>query len=471
MAKKPSKTKIGRQTPTAKVFLSTRNSKYKEAVELYQKAYKDKKVFDWQINLLKPILSANSEKLWTHTKFGYSVPRRNGKNEVALIRELWGVLNGEHILHTAQLVPTAHVAWERLDDALEALGIERRSISAHGRELIEVKEHGGGRIYFKTRSAKSGLGEGYDLLVIDEAQEYRDEEESALKYTVSASKNPQTLLCGTPPTPYSAGTIFTKLRNATLQGERENTGWAEWGVDKQVDPTIRKYWYETNPSLGLLISERSIADELGGDPLDFNIQRLGFWIRYNQKSAVSRSEWEELQLEVMPEIEGQLFCGIKYGVDGERVAMSIAVKMKNDDVFLEAIDCRLVKDTNEWILDFLSKADVASVVIDGQAGQTILKNDMLSNNMVEPILPTVPQIIHANALFEKSIFTKSIKHLGQPALSQVVCNCEKRAIGSNGGFGYRSLLEGARIELMDSMILALWGLSTYEPPARQRISY
>lgn len=43
-----------------------------------------------------------------------------------------------------------------------------------------------------------GLGEEFDLLVIDEAQEYTDDQASALKYVVTDSRNPQTIFCGTP---------------------------------------------------------------------------------------------------------------------------------------------------------------------------------------------------------------------------------------------------------------------------------
>ena len=60
-------------------------------------------------------------------------------------------------------------------------------------------------------------------------------QESALKYVVTDSKNPQTIFCGTPPTPVSSGTVFTKLRNATLAGKTANGGWAEWSVEKQSD--------------------------------------------------------------------------------------------------------------------------------------------------------------------------------------------------------------------------------------------
>ena len=117
---------------------------------------------------------------------------------------------------------------------LDLAKIPYKSLRATGRENIVLEA--GGRIEFRTRSSKGGLGEGFDLLVIDEAQEYTDDQESALKYVVSDSQNPQTLFCGTPPTMFSSGTVFTKLRGTILSGSARNSGWAEWSVPDQSDP-------------------------------------------------------------------------------------------------------------------------------------------------------------------------------------------------------------------------------------------
>ena len=95
MAKK----KIGSQVPTQAFFISCSKSLYKEAVEFYEKS--NRKAQKWQNNLLKPMLARNKKGLWVHTKFGYSIPRRNGKNEIIAIREFYGLENGEKILHTA----------------------------------------------------------------------------------------------------------------------------------------------------------------------------------------------------------------------------------------------------------------------------------------------------------------------------------------------------------------------------------
>ena len=56
------------------------------------------------------MMAVDDDGLWVHSKFGLSVPRRNGKSEVDKMRELWGLFHGEHILHTAHRT-TKHSAW------------------------------------------------------------------------------------------------------------------------------------------------------------------------------------------------------------------------------------------------------------------------------------------------------------------------------------------------------------------------
>lgn len=462
------KKRIGNQIPTQSLILPFKKSLYKEAVELYEKS--KRKARKWQIFLLKIILAVNSKGLWIHTKVGYSIPRRNGKNEVIAMRELYGLQKGEQILHTAHRTTTSHTAWERLMRILDEAGITYNSLRASGRERIEIPETGG-RIEFRTRTGSGGLGEGFDLLVIDEAQEYESDQESALKYTVTDSKNPQTIFCGTPPTPVSSGTIFPELRKAALFGESRNTGWAEWSVEDESDPWDKELWYLTNPSLGIQFTERSVSDEIGTDLIDFNIQRLGLWLKYNQKSAVSKTDWENIKVDRTPAVTGKIFVGIKYGNDGANVALSIAVKTTDDRIFIETIDCQTIRNGNNWILKFLASADIQSVVVDGAGGQAVLASEMKDARLKPPVMPTVREVIMANASFEKAIFQATICHRGQPSLSEVVTNCDKRTIGSNGGFGYRSQLQDYDIALMDSVLLAHWACSESKPIVKQKIRY
>lgn len=476
-------TRRGCQTPTQFITLPYLDSRGQEAINYYNDTGRTAQ--EWQELLIYDILAVNEDDLWVHTKYGLSVPRRNGKNEVVAIREIFGLLNGEHILHTAHRTTTSSAAAKRLASLLTDRGYTEiirakkgEKYDKHfafskqmGLECITILGSGGGSCSFRTRSGKGGLGEGFDLLVIDEAQEYTDDQESALKYVVSDSRNPQTIFCGTPPTPVSTGTVFTKLRNSTLAGESLNTGWAEWSVPEQSDIRDKELWYQTNPSMGTILTERKVMDEIGTDEIDFNIQRLGLWIQYNQKSAISLAEWRELQCNTFPKIKGKLFVGIKYGQDATNVSMSIAVKTTKEKILIESIDCRPIRATNKWIMAFLRNAYIERVVIDGAAGQNILAKRMKEAHLKKPILPTVSEVIAAHTIFEQGLEEQIICHMGQPSLEQAASNCEKRAIGSSGGFGYKAQKEGIDISLLESAVLAYWACSENKEKRIQKISY
>lgn len=243
---------------------------------------------------------------------------------------------------------------------------------------------------------------------------------------------------------------------------------AEWSVEDQSDVNDRGLWYLTNPSLGYKLTERAVADEVGTDAIDFNIQRLGLWLKYNQKSAISKTEWDELKVNALPKLVGKLFVGIKYGNDGTNVAMSVAVKTKDGKVFVESLDCQSVRNGNTWILAFLKSADIQSVAIDGASGQGLLAKEMKEARLKPPILPTVKEVVLANSTFEQAVYQKTLCHKGQPSLEQVVTNCDKRPIGSSGGFGYRSQVEDYDIALMDSILLAHWLCADAKPVVKQK---
>ena len=460
-------TRVGRQSPTVSVILPYQDSKAPEAIELYNKT--EKNALEWQEALTYDIMAVDDGGLWVHQKFGYSVPRRNGKSEMALARCIWGLKNGERILYTAHRASTAHSIWERLGRLCAKCSIPIvSSFRAFGKEHLYTEDS---VIEFRTRTSTGGLGEGYDLLIIDEAQEYTPEQETALKYVVTDSANPQTIMFGTPPTAISAGTVFPNYRKMVLRGDSYASGWAEWSVSEMSAADDVDLWYETNPSLGTILKERTIRSEIGEDNTDFNIQRLGLWIRYNQRSAISKNEWEALQVDELPKLKGQLFVGIKFGHDGANVSMAIAAKTADDKIFTEVIGCRPIRAGVAWLIDFLDKADVRKAVVDGRNGEGLMLDACKAAHIKAPIVPNVGEVIKANAVFEQALASATLVHMQQSAVTQIVSNCEKRAIGANGGFGYQSILDGADVSILDSMILAHWICSEAKEVKRNRIMY
>lgn len=468
-------TRLGRQTPTITVVLPYFASLGAEAVEIYNRS--KRKAQPWQELMLEDIMAVDENDLWKHIKFGWSIPRRNGKSEILIMRAIWGVTHGRRVLYTAHRTTTSSNAWskccDRLSEAGYQEGVDYKTTKKYGLETIEWLDGNGAVINFRTRSSKGGLGEGYDDLIIDEAQEYTSDQESALKYVVTDSKNPQTLMCGTPPTAVSSGTVFLNYRKNTLNGKNESGGWAEWSVPRLTDAHDPELWYETNPSLGYILSERTIKDELGDDQVDDNIQRLGLWLTYSQKSAISRREWDEYKIE-KPELKTpvKLYYGVKYAKSTANVSLSVAVKTADGRVFVEAVDCRSARDGNSWIIDYLRNAHAVQVAVDGAGNQEILVKEMKDAGVkCKAVLPKVSDIIEANTLFEKKLFEGSICHSGQPSLTQAASNSEHRAIGNAGGFGYVSLLEGAEITLLESVSLAHWLCSAAKEVKKQKVFY
>lgn len=461
--------RVGRQSPTVSVILPYEDTKGTEAIELYNAS--ENTALDWQVALTYDIMAVDGDGLWIHQKFGYSVPRRNGKSEMALARCIWGLKNGERILYTAHRASTAHSIWERLSRLCAKCDIVvESSFRAFGKEHLYCK--GDGVIEFRTRTSTGGLGEGYDLLIIDEAQEYTPEQETALKYVVTDSANPQTIMFGTPPTAISAGTVFPNYRRHVLQDDSYASGWAEWSVPEMSKADDVDLWYETNPSLGTVLKERTIRSEIGDDVTDFNIQRLGLWIKYNQRSAISRTEWEQLQIDKLPKLKGQLFVGIKFGVDGENAVLAIAARTTDEKIFCEVIDCKPIRSGVAWIVNFLSKADIRKSVVDGKNGTDVLLDACKQAGVKRPETVTVSQFIKANSVFDIAMEQGTFQHMHQSSVTQVVSNCERRKIGVNGGLGYKSMIDDADIALLDSMILAHWICSDYKADKpKQHISY
>ena len=190
--------KYGNQLPTQSVILPyvKKRSLSKEAIEIYEKTGLSSYI--WQKKLLEAMMAVDKKGLWVHQKFGYSIPRRNGKSELLYMLELWGLHQGLNILHTAHRISTSHSSFEKVKRYLEKMGYvdgeDFTSIRAKGQERIALTNTEG-VLQFRTRTSNGGLGEGFDIMIIDEAQEYTTEQESALKYTVTDSDNPITVMC------------------------------------------------------------------------------------------------------------------------------------------------------------------------------------------------------------------------------------------------------------------------------------
>lgn len=476
--------RIGRQEPTVWSTLPYTHTEGQGVIDSYEAT--GQSVMEWQKKQVNAILAVDDEGKYIHRRYGLSIPRRNGKTEVFLMREIYALRKGEKVLHTAHQTATSNDASQRLAEALTRMGYEevikkrKDEIYDHhftyrkqfGLEVITLLCEGEGQVSFRTRTSRGGLGQKCDILIIDEAQEYLVEQENTLKFLVSDSKNRQILMCGTPPTAISQGTVFKNFRNAVLNGKPKYDGWAEWSVPTKVDVHNPDYWYECNPSLGIVFDEDAVELEIGSDDLDFNIQRLGLWIDYNLSSAITEADWQKTEIKKLPKLKGKTYVGIKYGVNGINVALTVACKTDDDHIFISAYDSRNIREGNAWIISYLQTIkSLDRVVVDGRGNDEILAKEMKIANLRKPITPANSDFMLANSQFEQAVFNDGLYHMAQPTLDIAVTNCEKKKYGNRGAFIYVPNVETIDITIMESAVLAHWLCLNTKESKGQTVGY
>lgn len=239
----------------------------------------------WQENVVRAWLRTDKSGSWCSSTWAVSVARQNGKNGALEVVELYCMVYLKlKILHTSHLLGSARKAFKRLmyffgskvDDPhakfpeLNAMVKEIRK--TNGQEAIEL--HNGGLIELGARTGGAGRGSSFDILVVDEAQEYEEDEQEALEPTVSASPSgdPVIIYMGTPPAVIAErGAPFVRVRNAAVTGADKRSAWVEHSapgdVDRMNDAELRafvadrKNWAEGNPALGGRLKVRTLEGE------------------------------------------------------------------------------------------------------------------------------------------------------------------------------------------------------------------
>jgi hypothetical protein len=175
--------------------------------------------------------------LWQSFEFGLSAPRQNGKGEVLMARELFGlfVLGERFIVHSAHEFKTSVRHFKRIEEVIrrnpDLLARMKRSpvgqqrivgfLYSHGDESVELQD--GAKIEFRTRT-KSGL-KGVDdvaLLVLDEAQILSEWAHGTMVPTLRAStaeRGPQLVYAGNAPDKEKDdhAIVWTRLRDRGLE--------------------------------------------------------------------------------------------------------------------------------------------------------------------------------------------------------------------------------------------------------------
>ena len=431
----------------------------------------------WQQIVLDDWFAVDENGKYVHDTCGLSVPRQNGKNGVLEVRELYGMtVEGEKILHTAHEVKTARKAFLRLvsffenereyPELVEAVKCIRKT---NGQEAIELNN--GGSIEFSARSKGAARGFTVDVVICDEAQELNDDQLEALMPTSAAGplQNSQLILLGTPPGPSTNGDVFPRTRKGAMSDNAEGTSWLEWSVNEVGDVYDESRWEETNPALGYRLTRKSIEKELKTmSPDGFARERLGWWASDIANACFKYEAWRKLAAvftdeEIADQSEWKRALGVKFSPDGATASVAIAIWQQGETPHVEVIETGSTAFGISWAVETASKLwrKVSVIAVDGKSlAQTFIGELADAGVSKKAIcLASTANVITASSMFVNAVGSGEITHNNQPALNDAVACAQKRKIGADGGFGFKSANE-TDVTPLEAASLALWGVKT-----------
>lgn len=435
-------------------------------------------MLEWQDGIMVGWLGRNAFGRWSAPTCGGTLPRQNGKS-LGLVesRANYGMVAlGEKVLYTSHLQKTSTETFEDMASFFDTRAFRKylKAIkTALGREEIRFKN--GGRIKFLARTRNGGRGQHGDLLIFDEALELDEESQSSFLPAISASQNPQTIYISTPPTAKSVGSVLRNIRERALSGDSEKTAWFEWGVDEIGDVSDRNRWYETNPSLGVLIQESTVESEFEQmDEDTFARERLGWWSKVETKAitpVISKSDWDACAID-NPMRSGTVVYAVKFSADGSTGAIAACHKSEGRDPFVYVVDSKSMGHGVSWIVNKLAPVakDAAQIIVDGRSHDRVTI-DRLKESGVRQKVFMEPDIIAACSSLLDAVQGRRITHYAQPALDLSATRTERRKIGAQGGWGFESNeAEGVDATLIEACALAYWGaMNTKRKPGRRAV--
>lgn len=400
---------------------------------------------------------ANDEKSQpSYSTCGLDVPRQNGKNAVIETYEDYRLaVCGWHILHTAHRVKTAKRAFNRLvryftDDAHpEMQALVKQIRRTNGEEAIYLAN--GGSIEFMARTNSGARGfDDIQLVVYDEAQELTDDQYASVSFTLAASSTGerQAIFLGTPPNESCPGTVFARIREASIKDRPRKTSWNSWSVERRprADCTFEDVLddvYAANPSMGYLLDEDYTSTEFAGcSLLDFAHERLGWWsLAASLSRAVPAKAWESSAIDAIGgAYPKKTAFGLRFSPDGKRWALA-GCKANAAGGF--AVELVAAGSPDEGIGDlakFLAarKGSACAVALDGIGAADALHDAL--NEMKVPkgyvVRPKAADVIAAASTFVELLAAGRCRHTSAQALDESARLSVRRAIGNRGGWGF-----------------------------------
>lgn len=443
-------------------------------------------VFDpWQEGAGRAMLAKRADGKYAASVGGVvlSIPRQVGKTFMigAIVFALCLIHPRMKVIWTAHHTNTADETFEAMQEMARRHQIApyvRRVMTGGAKNVIIFTN--GSRVEFGARD--SGFGRGktrVSILVLDEAQILTEKALENIVPTLNQGANPLMFMMGTPPRPIDSGEAFRNKRERALSGASSNVLYVEMSADRGSKLDDRKQWAKANPSFpGRTDVEAMLRMREAFSEDSFRREALGIWDENAVASSLIKpGEWARLADSFRP--DGRRVFGVKFSVDGALVGLAGAVRPDEGPVLVGGIRIASTAEGLGWLVEYLvqRKDRTSQLVIDGRSGAPALL-EMLSDAGLRARskvsrdesrfirTPSLSNYTAAHAMFHQAVVEGDLFHDDMPDLNSQVGVAIKRAIGTQGGWGWRGIGEGDDVTLLDAATLAFWGAKTTKRKAR-----
>lgn len=408
--------------------------------------------------MLRSMLGLDGEGRWQSFEFGLSAPRQNGKGEVLLARELFGLYElGEMlIVHSAHEFKTSARHFERLVEAIrknddlhrlvERSGPSNRVVGfryTHGDESITLQN--GARVEFRTRT-KSGL-KGVDdvaLLVLDEAQILSEWAHGTMVPTLRASiaeRGPQLVYAGNAPDEEKDdhAIVWTRVRERALAGDDPSLVYHEYSLDFESPDEVPEEVAQDPDSWRLVnwamvrgrVSEAHMAKEirlLGWRQFITELLNVGAYpdTELVAGAVVDMETWADLE---DPEsvLEDPVCLAFDVSPD-RRTSISAAGRNQRGEPHIELVNSRAGTGwVAERLAELYERHEVIEVACDGFGPSSSIANKIDDVGIKVRRLNS-GDYADACGTFANEVDEKRLRHIGQNELTTAVRGARTRPL-------------------------------------------
>ena len=429
-------------------------------------------LFPWQEHVLASSLLRKKDGKWAARDVGVIVPRQNGKGEIIIARELFGLfmLQEKKIIHTAHEFKTAKEGLTKLQAYIAR--------SPELSEMVDIKtgntepgvywkpkrrgDPSPRSIQFVARSGGSGRGFTADCLIYDEAYALTADMVAASAPTMMQVPNPQTWLLS------SAGFAFSTelagIRKRGMSGDpAEQLAYSEWSVDEEdFDPADPRGWAQANPSIGYGYMTLESFDfeyrryKASDNVAAFAREHLGVWEMKAANSEIPETQWVRAR-DVGSEVrDDRVVVGVEVSKD-RRASVAVAGASWDGRVHVEVVKNDTV---GPWVVQdvkrLVERWDVLGVALDasGPAG-ALLSEFAEAGVQVKPFgSRTVAQ---ASVSFKEKVLAGQLVHIGQAVLDQAALTSRAKRVGDLWAFDRDSEIADTSPLLAATIAVSHWG--------------